>query len=89
MLCNIDQFAVEQCEDFKVKYNEEQMKRRKLYNQVQETKGSQPFFIQFDKSLNVFNHGLALNIRKYSGILSLPSAKQVRGLIWVCISCGV
>ncbi|CAA2979827.1 kinesin KIN-14R [Olea europaea subsp. europaea] len=34
------QTLVEQCEDFKVKYNEEQMKRRKLYNQVQETKGN-------------------------------------------------
>ncbi|KAL2551316.1 Di-glucose binding protein with Kinesin motor domain [Forsythia ovata] len=34
------QTLVEQCEDFKAKYNEEQMKRRKLYNQVQETKGN-------------------------------------------------
>ncbi|KAI5669728.1 hypothetical protein M9H77_19581 [Catharanthus roseus] len=31
---------VEQCEDLKVKYNEEQVKRRKLYNQVQEAKGN-------------------------------------------------
>ncbi|KAG8383643.1 hypothetical protein BUALT_Bualt04G0035300 [Buddleja alternifolia] len=34
------QTLVEQCEDLKVKYNEEQMKRRKLYNQVQEAKGN-------------------------------------------------
>ena len=32
-------FAVSQCEDLKVKYSEEQTKRRKLYNQVQEAKG--------------------------------------------------
>ncbi|KAL6518600.1 Kinesin-like protein KIN-14R [Orobanche gracilis] len=31
---------VEQCEDLKLKYNEEQVKRRKLYNQVQEAKGN-------------------------------------------------
>ncbi|KAK4480130.1 hypothetical protein RD792_013187 [Penstemon davidsonii] len=34
------QALVEQCEDLKVKYNEEQIKRRKLYNQVQEAKGN-------------------------------------------------
>ncbi|KAI3451268.1 hypothetical protein Pfo_007933 [Paulownia fortunei] len=34
------QALVEQCEDLKVKYNEEQMKRRKLHNQVQEAKGN-------------------------------------------------
>ncbi|KAL8472256.1 hypothetical protein ACS0TY_029466 [Phlomoides rotata] len=34
------QALVEQCEDLKVKYNEEQMKRRKLHNQLQETKGN-------------------------------------------------
>ncbi|KZV52020.1 hypothetical protein F511_10240, partial [Dorcoceras hygrometricum] len=33
-------FAVTQCEDLKMKYNEEQLKRRKLYNQVQEAKGN-------------------------------------------------
>ncbi|KAL1536782.1 Kinesin-like protein KIN-14R [Salvia divinorum] len=31
---------VEQCEDLKVKYNDEQIKRRKLHNQLQETKGN-------------------------------------------------
>ncbi|XP_057783910.1 kinesin-like protein KIN-14R [Salvia miltiorrhiza] len=34
------QALVEQCEDLKVKYNDEQMKRRKLHNQLQETKGN-------------------------------------------------
>ncbi|PIN20753.1 Kinesin (KAR3 subfamily) [Handroanthus impetiginosus] len=34
------QALVEQCEDLKVKYNEEQMKSRKLHNQVQEAKGN-------------------------------------------------
>ncbi|KAK4417012.1 Kinesin-like protein KIN-14R [Sesamum alatum] len=34
------QALVEQCEDLKVKYNEEQVKRRKLFNQVQEAKGN-------------------------------------------------
>ncbi|KAK6125845.1 hypothetical protein DH2020_040413 [Rehmannia glutinosa] len=34
------QTLVEQCEDLKVKYNEEQIKRRKLHNQVQEAKGN-------------------------------------------------
>ncbi|XP_071912548.1 kinesin-like protein KIN-14R [Coffea arabica] len=34
------QTLVEQCEDLKVKYNEEQVKRRKLFNQVQEAKGN-------------------------------------------------
>ncbi|KAE9466265.1 hypothetical protein C3L33_01842, partial [Rhododendron williamsianum] len=33
------QSLVSQCEDLKVKYNEEHAKRRKLYNQVQEAKG--------------------------------------------------
>ncbi|KAK9284924.1 hypothetical protein L1049_024105 [Liquidambar formosana] len=33
------QTLVAQCEDLKVKYSEEQAKRRKLYNQVQEAKG--------------------------------------------------
>lgn len=41
-------FAVTQCEDLKMKYNEEQLKRRKLYNQVQEAKGSISFiFVLF------------------------------------------
>lgn len=31
--------AVAQCEDFKMKYVEEQAKRKELYNQIQETKG--------------------------------------------------
>lgn len=31
--------AVKQCEDLKVKYNEEQAKRRKLFNEVQDAKG--------------------------------------------------
>lgn len=31
--------AVAQCEDLKVKYNEEQAKRKKLFNEVQEAKG--------------------------------------------------
>ncbi|XP_073034581.1 kinesin-like protein KIN-14R isoform X1 [Primulina eburnea] len=34
------QSLVTQCEDLKMKYNEEQLKRRKLYNQVQEAKGN-------------------------------------------------
>ncbi|XP_052197998.1 kinesin-like protein KIN-14R isoform X2 [Diospyros lotus] len=34
------QSLVAQCEDLKVKYTEEQAKRRKLYNQVQEAKGN-------------------------------------------------
>ncbi|CAI9111414.1 OLC1v1011635C2 [Oldenlandia corymbosa var. corymbosa] len=34
------QALVEQCEDLKVKYNDEQVKRRKLFNQVQEAKGN-------------------------------------------------
>lgn len=34
------QALVEQSEDLKLKYNEEQMKRRKLHNQLQETKGN-------------------------------------------------
>ncbi|CAK9156008.1 unnamed protein product [Ilex paraguariensis] len=34
------QALVAQCEDLKVKYSQEQAKRRKLYNQVQETKGN-------------------------------------------------
>ncbi|XP_047959009.1 kinesin-like protein KIN-14R [Salvia hispanica] len=34
------QALVEQCEDLKFKYNDEQMKRRKLHNQLQETKGN-------------------------------------------------
>ncbi|XVE83041.1 hypothetical protein DITRI_Ditri16bG0055000 [Diplodiscus trichospermus] len=31
---------VAQCEDLKMKYNEEQAKRKELYNQIQETKGN-------------------------------------------------
>ncbi|KAM7519782.1 hypothetical protein LguiB_018744 [Lonicera macranthoides] len=34
------QALVAQCEDLKVKYHEEQVKRRKLHNQVQEAKGN-------------------------------------------------
>ncbi|XP_030455870.2 kinesin-like protein KIN-14R isoform X2 [Syzygium oleosum] len=34
------QALVAQCEDLKMKYSEEQTKRRKLYNQLQETKGN-------------------------------------------------
>nr|GMC62407.1 kinesin-like protein KIN-14R [Ipomoea batatas] len=34
------QSLVEQCEDLKFKYNEEQAKRRKLFNEVQEAKGA-------------------------------------------------
>ncbi|KAA8546680.1 hypothetical protein F0562_003089 [Nyssa sinensis] len=34
------QALVSQCEDLKAKYSEEQAKRRKLYNQVQEAKGN-------------------------------------------------
>ncbi|KAK4393940.1 Kinesin-like protein KIN-14R [Sesamum angolense] len=34
------QALVEQCEDLKVKYHEEQVKRRKLFNQVQEARGN-------------------------------------------------
>ncbi|KAJ0703765.1 putative minus-end-directed kinesin ATPase [Helianthus annuus] len=34
------QALVAQCEDLKVKYNEEQAKRRKLHNQVEDAKGS-------------------------------------------------
>ncbi|CAL5346748.1 unnamed protein product [Camellia sinensis] len=34
------QSLVAQCEDLKVKYSEEQRKRRKLYNEVQEAKGN-------------------------------------------------
>ncbi|XP_031107444.1 kinesin-like protein KIN-14R [Ipomoea triloba] len=34
------QSLVEQCEDLKFKYNEEQAKRRKLFNEVQEAKGN-------------------------------------------------
>ncbi|TYH38302.1 hypothetical protein ES332_D12G101400v1 [Gossypium tomentosum] len=34
------QALVEQCEDLKVKYSEEQAKRKELYNQIQETKGN-------------------------------------------------
>lgn len=46
-------FAVEECEDLKVKYNEEQVKRRKLYNQVQEAKGV----------VNFLSHNILLIIR--------------------------
>lgn len=38
MLCYIN-IAVAQFEDLKQKYNEELVKRKKLYNQVQEAKG--------------------------------------------------
>ncbi|KAI3518996.1 hypothetical protein L1887_07955 [Cichorium endivia] len=34
------QALVAQCEDLKVKYNEEQIKRRKLHNQLEDTKGN-------------------------------------------------
>ncbi|GAA0184698.1 microtubule binding motor protein [Lithospermum erythrorhizon] len=34
------QSLVAQCEDLKLKYNEEQMKRRKLFNELQQTKGN-------------------------------------------------
>ncbi|CAH9070142.1 unnamed protein product [Cuscuta epithymum] len=34
------QSLVDQCEDLKLKYNEEQAKRRKLFNEVQEAKGN-------------------------------------------------
>ncbi|KAL9160716.1 hypothetical protein ABFS82_08G218700 [Erythranthe guttata] len=34
------QSLVDQCEELKVKYNEEQIKRRKLHNQLQEAKGN-------------------------------------------------
>ncbi|XP_077233526.1 di-glucose binding protein with Kinesin motor domain-containing protein isoform X2 [Tasmannia lanceolata] len=34
------QALVAQCEELKIKYNEEMVKRKKLYNQVQETKGN-------------------------------------------------
>jgi len=36
--------AVKQCEDLKVKYNEEQAKRRKLFNEVQDAKGMFHFY---------------------------------------------
>ena len=32
--------TVAQCEDLKVKYSEEQAKRKKLFNEVQEAKGN-------------------------------------------------
>ena len=32
-------FAVKQCEDLKVKYNDEMTQRKKLFNEVQEAKG--------------------------------------------------
>ena len=35
----MEALAVAQCEDFKMKYIEEQTKRKKLYNQVQDAKG--------------------------------------------------
>ncbi|KAK3211129.1 hypothetical protein Dsin_015835 [Dipteronia sinensis] len=34
------QALVAQCEDYKLKYNEEQAKRKELHNQIQETKGN-------------------------------------------------
>ncbi|KAK4844077.1 hypothetical protein QYF36_016189 [Acer negundo] len=34
------QVLVAQCEDYKMKYNEEQAKRKELHNQIQETKGN-------------------------------------------------
>ncbi|KAK2656623.1 hypothetical protein Ddye_009675 [Dipteronia dyeriana] len=34
------QALVAQCEDYKMKYNEEQAKRKELHNQIQETKGN-------------------------------------------------
>ncbi|KAK4480114.1 hypothetical protein RD792_013171 [Penstemon davidsonii] len=45
------QALVEQCEDLKVKYNEEQIKRRKLYNQVQEAK----VYLAFSCSFVIFD----------------------------------
>lgn len=36
--------TVAECEDLKVKYNEEQAKRKKLFNEVQEAKGMCFFF---------------------------------------------
>lgn len=35
----MDCSAVAQCEDLKIKYNEEQAIRKKLFNEVQEAKG--------------------------------------------------
>lgn len=32
--------AVAECDDLKLKYSEEQEKRKKLYNQIQEAKGN-------------------------------------------------
>ncbi|CAL0331557.1 unnamed protein product [Lupinus luteus] len=39
-LGNKKSFAVKQCEDLKVKYNEEMTQRKKLFNEVQEAKGN-------------------------------------------------
>lgn len=36
----MDCSTVAQCEDLKIKYSEEQAKRKKLFNEVQEAKGT-------------------------------------------------
>jgi kinesin family protein C2/C3 len=41
---SLNHSAVAQCEDLKVKYNEEQAKRKKLFNEVQEAKGTFHFY---------------------------------------------
>lgn len=47
----INDFAVVQCEDLKLKYSEEIAKRKKLYNQVLETKGTN------NTSWTLYSHG--------------------------------
>lgn len=50
-------FAVSMCEDLKVKYSEEQAKRRKLHNQVEDAKGTHHNNIVFINLFGVFLSG--------------------------------
>lgn len=67
-------FAVAQCEDLKVKYSEEQAKRKELYNQIQETKGKGFFSLP---SSYVMQH-LQFVIRDKGGITLLHSLFNIR-----------
>ncbi|XP_047323551.1 kinesin-like protein KIN-14R [Impatiens glandulifera] len=61
---------VEQCEDLKIKYNEEQAKRRKLYNEVQEAKGNIRVFCRC-RPLNK-----AENVAGYATVVDFYAAKD-------------
>lgn len=78
------QRQVAQCEDLKQKYNEELVKRRKLYNQIQEAKGNIRVFCRcrpLDKHEVSAGHAMVVDLSASKdgdlGIVTGPSSKKL------------